>query len=394
MSDQIDSCSFCNKHKDDVDTLIVSQTAGICSDCISLCSGLLGKKSAGGNKTDSAGKLDPRAIRDLLDEYVIGQAQAKMVLAVAVVNHYKRINSPDKKLTKSNILMCGPTGTGKTLMARTIAQELDVPFVIADATTLTEAGYVGQDAENMITRLYQASGNSVERTQRGIVFIDEIDKIARKGESATVSRDVSGEGVQQALLKLVEGTVCQIPNPVKKSSAETIDIDTSDILFVASGAFVGLDDIVRRRRSGASMGFASATVNSADSHIVSDDLTRYGLIPEFVGRFSTVVTLNELTLDDLVSILTETRGNLLDQYRWLFEQDGVELVFDQESIRLIAERTLASKTGARGLMSELERVLIDHMFDLCAYRKKKILKIVIDRDQINNPRSVLKKGNE
>ena len=392
MSDTVELCSFCGTHKDEVDKLIVSHDAGICSKCIELCSGLLTKQKRN-TKHAKITHLDPRAIRDRLDEYVIGQAQAKRVLAVAVVNHYKRINSPEKSLTKSNILMCGPTGTGKTLMARTIARELDVPFVIADATTLTEAGYVGQDAENMIARLYAASGNSVEKTQRGIVFIDEIDKIARRGESATVSRDVSGEGVQQALLKLVEGTVCQIANPQKKSGNDTIDIDTTDILFVASGAFVGLDEIIRRRQTGAGIGFAQTITKTDSSDIEPQDLTRYGMIPEFVGRFSTVVTLEELTVDDLVAILVDVRDNLIDQYHWLFECDGVDLEFSSESVRAIAERTLKSRTGARGLHAEIEKILLPHMFDLPAYRKNKILKVVIDKSQINKPHSLLK-GNE
>lgn len=390
MSDQVENCSFCGKSKDEVEKLIVGHAVGICSECIELCAGLITKKSS--TKTKSTSRLDPRKIRDRLNEYVIGQEQAKRVLAVAVVNHYKRINSEGRDFTKSNILMCGPTGTGKTLMARIVARELDVPFVIADATTLTESGYVGQDVENMIARLYQVSGNSVEKTQRGIVFIDEIDKIARKSESATVSRDVSGEGVQQALLKLVEGTICQIPAPGKKSS-DTIDIDTTNILFVASGAFVGLDDIVRRRQSGSSMGFAHSNENSDDTSVTAADLTRYGMIPEFVGRFSTVVSLRDLTVDDLVAILTEVQDNLISQYKWLFECDGVDLEFDSESVRMIAERTLKMKTGARGLQGELERVLLDHMFDLPQYKKNKIIKIVIDSETINNPKSLLK-GNE
>lgn len=390
MSDQVENCSFCGKSKDEVEKLIVGHAVGICSECIELCAGLITKKSS--TKTKSTSRLDPRKIRDRLNEYVIGQEQAKRVLAVAVVNHYKRINGEGRDFTKSNILMCGPTGTGKTLMARIVARELDVPFVIADATTLTESGYVGQDVENMIARLYQVSGNSVEKTQRGIVFIDEIDKIARKSESATVSRDVSGEGVQQALLKLVEGTICQIPAPGKKSS-DTIDIDTTNILFVASGAFVGLDDIVRRRRSGSSMGFAQTSENSDDTSVTAADLTRYGMIPEFVGRFSTVVSLRDLTVDDLVAILTEVQDNLISQYKWLFECDGVDLEFDSESVRMIAERTLKMKTGARGLQGELERVLLDHMFDLPQYKKNKIIKIVIDSETINNPKSLLK-GNE
>jgi ATP-dependent Clp protease ATP-binding subunit ClpX len=284
--------------------------------------------------------------------------------------------------------MTGPTGTGKTLMARTVAKYLDVPFVIADATTLTEAGYVGDDVDSLIARLYHASGNDVERTQRGIVFLDEVDKIARKGESSTVSRDVSGEGVQQALLKLIEGTRCKVPNQGvrKTSSSETIDIDTANILFIVGGAFVGLDKVIKSRTQGTSIGFGANTVKeTASDAITPDDLVRYGMIPEFVGRFPSIIQLEELTKSQLITILTEVKNNLVSQYRWLFNQDGVALDFDADSIDLIAERTITTKTGARGLHTELERVLLPHMYNLKDYQSRNILKIAIDKTQVTTP---------
>jgi len=312
-----------------------------------------------------------------------------MVLSVAIANHYKRINSPNN-IQKANILMIGPTGTGKTLMARIVAEYLNVPFVVADATCLTEAGYVGDDVESMITRLYTAADNNIEACQRGIVFLDEIDKISRKSESATVTRDVSGEGVQQALLKLIEGTQCKISvgNGKKINSADTVEIDTTNILFIAGGAFVGLEKIVQNRVQGTAMGF-SAQIKQLEelehSPVTADDLVRYGMIPEFVGRFSSMVGLHNLTKDQLINILTQVQHNFVGQYKWLFDQDGVELEFDAESLDLIAERTLATRTGARGLHSELERILMCHMFDLPRYKKANILKVAINKTQVNNP---------
>ena len=304
-------------------------------------------------------------------------------------NHYKRINNTDNNIVKSNILMIGSTGTGKTLMAKTVAQYLDVPFVIADATTLTEAGYVGDDVDSLISRLYQNSGNDVEKTQRGIIFLDEIDKIARKSESATISRDVSGEGVQQALLKLVEGTKVKIsPTGNRKSSENTIDIDTTNILFIAGGAFVGLDKIVKNRMQGTAMGFGAqlTTDKIIDTEVISsDDLVKYGMIPEFVGRFSSSVSLHGLTKEQLISILTGVKHNFIEQYQWLFDQDGVKLEFDSDSLDLIAERTLKTKTGARGLHTELERILLPHMFDLPKYRTQSILKVAINPTLVNTP---------
>ena len=317
---------------------------------------------------------------------------------MAIANHYKRINNPDplQEIAKSNILMIGPTGTGKTLMAKTVADYLDVPFVVADATTLTEAGYVGDDVESLITRLYTAADNDVDRTQRGIIFLDEIDKIARKSESATVSRDVSGEGVQQALLKLVEGTKCRISPPgSRKNSGDSIEIDTTNILFIAGGAFVGLEKIIKRQGQTTSMGFganlASKTNIDFDT-IVPDDLVKYGMIPEFVGRFSSTVSLKNLTKVQLINILTKVKHNFVEQYRWLFGQDGVELDFDVDSLDLIADRTLKTKTGARGLHTELERILLPHMFDLPRYKTANILQVTINKTQVNTPTTLLQEN--
>lgn len=388
MAESINHCSFCGKHKDSVGKLIVGHNVAICNECVDLCGGLLKDKKIMSKKTSAIEVPDPRDIRDYLDQFVVGQPEAKVVLAVAITNHYKRINNPENDIVKANILMIGPTGTGKTLMAKTVADYLDVPFVIADATTLTEAGYVGDDVDSVISRLYQQSGNDVERTQRGIIFLDEIDKIARKGESSTVSRDVSGEGVQQALLKLVEGTKVKISPTGGRKSDATVEIDTTNILFIAGGAFVGLDKILKNRLQGTNMGFNADLKNeeAVDHEVVGpEDLVKYGMIPEFIGRFSSSVSLHGLTKEQLISILTEVKHNFVEQYQWLFDQDGVELDFDPESLDLIAERTLKTKTGARGLHTELERVLLPHMFDLPRYRKQSILKVEIGKKLVNTP---------
>jgi ATP-dependent Clp protease ATP-binding subunit ClpX len=358
---------------------------------VDLCGNLLVEsKSAVSVKSKEYSVPDPRDIRDHLDQHVVGQDDAKIVLSVAIANHFKRISHPENKVQKSNILMIGPTGTGKTLMAQTVARYLNVPFVIADATTITEAGYVGDDVETLIARLYAAADGDVSRCQRGIVFLDEVDKIARKSESATVSRDVSGEGVQQALLKLVEGTRCKIPmhGTKKHSNMDTVEIDTTDILFIAGGAFVGLEKIIQSRVQGTAIGFGAKISDKnvqADQLAGPDDLVKYGMIPEFVGRFSSCVNLHALTKKQLFSVLTEVQHNFLSQYKWLFELDNVALNFDDESIDLIIDRTLTTKTGARGLHSELERVLLPHMFDLSRYRKQNILQVTIDKQLVNTP---------
>jgi ATP-dependent Clp protease ATP-binding subunit ClpX len=391
--EQMDTCNFCGKHKDAVAKLIVADSVAICNECVELCQTLMIEEPT---ETAESPTLDPLAIKQHLDQYVIGQDLAKQVLSVAVVNHYKRINNRDKntEIEKANILMLGPTGSGKTLLARTVARYLDVPFVIADATSLTEAGYVGDDVESLISRLYAAADYNVDRCQRGIVFVDEIDKIARKSESTSITRDVSGEGVQQALLKLVEGTKCRItPQGGRKHpSGETVEIDTTNILFIAGGAFVGLETILKNRIKGSTIGFGSKLANQDVDNLMSqtmpDDLVRFGLIPEFVGRFPSWVALQELTKQDMLRILQDVKHNYISQYHWLFERDEVELNFTPAALELIAERTIANKTGARGLHSELERVLMPHMFYLAEYRRQGIASVDIDVDQVNTPKEL------
>jgi ATP-dependent Clp protease ATP-binding subunit ClpX len=387
------SCNFCGKSKDEVAKLIVGDDVAICNECVDLCQTLLVDKDVEPAK-DVA--LDPMTIKQNLDLYVIGQERAKQVLSVAIVNHYKRINNTDAntEIEKTNILMLGPTGSGKTLLARTVARYLDVPFVIADATSLTEAGYVGDDVESLISRLFAAADGDVQRCQRGIVFIDEIDKISRRSESASITRDVSGEGVQQALLKLVEGTRCRItPQGGRKHPAgETVEIDTSNILFIAGGAFVGLDSIVKNRIKGTSIGFSAKV--SEDPHqymneVTPEDIIKFGMIPEFVGRFPSWVSLQELEKQDLVQILQDVKHSYISQYHWLFERDNVELEFTPSALDMIAERTIANRTGARGLHSELERVLLPHMFYLAEYRRQNISRVEIDVDQVQDPHQLL-----
>ena len=392
---KLSHCSFCGNHKDDVKKLIVSEEVAICSDCVELCNNLMVDDDAKAEfVSENTVSYDPESIKDYLDQHVIGQDNAKKVLSVAIANHYKRINRPPKDLeiSKGNVLLVGPTGSGKTLLAKTVAKYLKVPFVVADATSITEAGYVGDDVESMISMLLNAAGGDVKLAERGIVFIDEIDKIARKGESASITRDVSGEGVQQALLKMVEGTVCRIPagGGRKHPGGDMIEVNTKNILFIAGGAFVGLKDIIKSRETGSSIGFGAKikdkSVEGNLSNVSPDDLVKFGMIPEFIGRFTTTVNVEDLTKAELVKVLTGIKNNYVDQYKYLLSLDNIELNFTEDALDQLAENTLALKTGARGLHTEIERVLMTHMFNTKKYRENKIVNINIDRKQILEPK--------
>lgn len=394
MNEITQHCSFCGKEKSIVKKLIVSDSVAICNNCVDLCLSLL-KDPAPDEATATSTndqKMDPMVLKAYLDQYIIGQDRAKVMLSVAIVNHYKRIscNDPDVEISKANILMLGPTGSGKTLLAKSVAKYLDVPFAIADATSVTEAGYVGDDVESLISRLYANSGNDVAKTQRGIIFVDEIDKISRKSESASITRDVSGEGVQQALLKIVEGTVCRIPagGGRKHPSNEMIEIDTANILFIAGGAFVGLDNIINKRVNVSTIGFNGSLQNQQDAKldlVSPDDLVKFGLIPEFVGRFPGVVVLQELEKQDLKRILTEVKNNYITQYQWLFVQDNIQLTFDPTAIDAMVDRAIQSGTGARALQSEIERALMPHMFYLKQYQSRGIEQVTISAENIIDP---------
>ena len=388
---KVQSCNFCGKTKEEVEKLIVGDTSSICNDCVDLCHNLLAEdKVKQFPASDSKTVFNPSKIKDYLDQYVIGQDEAKIALSVAVCQHFKRTFNPTKEveLEKTNVMLLGPSGCGKTMLARKLAEHLNVPFAICDATGITEAGYVGDDVESVLIRLLAAADGDIKKAQHGIVYIDEIDKLSRKGENVSITRDVGGEGVQQGLLKMIEGTVVRVPTSDKRKhpNGDVNEIDTSGILFICGGAFVGMDKIIERRTNSGGAGF-SATLkdkNSVTSYndVTTKDIITFGMIPEFVGRFGLITSVEELDIEDMVRILKEPKNSLIKQYQHLFELDGLTIEFDDDALLAIAKKAKEMKTNARGLKNVLEKILLPYQFDAIDLVEHGLTKIIVNKDTV------------